>query len=393
MRCLKCGTAIPEGSLYCPKCGSPVQIVPDYASLENLLADEVNEVLVDDTDAGEPAYDDRKHRKNTGKTQADEIAARRRAHEEEIRKRKKRRRSLIIIILLAAVITAVIAFLAVSMSRNSYSYQIGKANKAYAASDYSGALTSYTNAASLHASSAEAKTGMGKCYIRLGDLTSAEDTLLKAISSDSSYSDAYMTLAELYESQGSTDKIKALFDSCSDSSVRDKCAAYISDAPKFSPSAGTFTDTVSVVISSSSSMIYYTTDGSEPSTSSTQYSDPVQLTDNGDYTIRAISVNDKGISSDESSAVYTVNIPSPEGPSVTPVSGSYSTATNITVTVPTGSKVYYTLDGTTPTTSSSVYSGPIEMPEGKTIFSCIAVNKNGKVSSVIKRQYYLAVVK
>ena len=391
MRCLKCGAAIPEGSLYCPKCGSPVQIVPDYASLENLLADEVNEVLVDDDDKQAFASDARKPAKDSNE-RADEIAARRRAHEEELRKKKKRRRNLIIILLLSAVIIAIAVFLAFSMSRNSYSYQIGKANKSYAASDYSDALTYYSNAASLKASSAEAKTGMGKCYIRLGDETSAEDNLLKAISVDSSYSDAYLTLASLYESQGSTDKIKSLFDSCSDSSVRDKCAEYIADAPEFSPAAGTFTDTVSVTISSSSSVIYYTTDGSEPTVSSSLYSEPIKLADNGDYTIRAISVNEKGIQSNESSALYTVSIPVPEGPSVSPVSGSYSTATSITVTVPAGSTVYYTLDGSTPTTSSSVYNGPVDMPEGKTVFSCIAVNKNGKTSSVIKRQYYLVIV-
>lgn len=38
MQCPKCGSEIPEGKLYCPKCGYAVQIVPDYdADLEENL--------------------------------------------------------------------------------------------------------------------------------------------------------------------------------------------------------------------------------------------------------------------------------------------------------------------------------------------------------------------
>ncbi|MBQ2454056.1 MAG: zinc ribbon domain-containing protein, partial [Lachnospiraceae bacterium] len=38
MQCPECGSKIPEGKLYCPKCGYAVQIVPDYdASLEENL--------------------------------------------------------------------------------------------------------------------------------------------------------------------------------------------------------------------------------------------------------------------------------------------------------------------------------------------------------------------
>ena len=38
MQCPECGSEIPEGKLYCPKCGYAVQIVPDYdASLEENL--------------------------------------------------------------------------------------------------------------------------------------------------------------------------------------------------------------------------------------------------------------------------------------------------------------------------------------------------------------------
>lgn len=189
MRCLKCGTAIPEGSMYCPKCGSPVHIVPDYSSLENLLADEVNDVLDEDEMPSSNANDDRTvlmgaaygrkssdtdsiyghkdHRRSeSDRSAADRIAyERQRKREEDEYRRKKKRRSLIMILVLIAIIIAVGAYLFFSMSSNSYTYQIKKADKEYAATQYSDALSYYTKAASIKPSSAEAYTGEGKCYI------------------------------------------------------------------------------------------------------------------------------------------------------------------------------------------------------------------------------------
>ena len=41
MKCRYCKAEIPEGELYCKKCGREVQIVPDYNPLEDVLAREV----------------------------------------------------------------------------------------------------------------------------------------------------------------------------------------------------------------------------------------------------------------------------------------------------------------------------------------------------------------
>ena len=37
MKCRYCKAEIPEGELYCKKCGREVQIVPDYNPLEEML--------------------------------------------------------------------------------------------------------------------------------------------------------------------------------------------------------------------------------------------------------------------------------------------------------------------------------------------------------------------
>ena len=45
MKCIYCGEELQEGSLYCPKCGKAVQIVPDYNIYEE---DYLKQVLTEE---------------------------------------------------------------------------------------------------------------------------------------------------------------------------------------------------------------------------------------------------------------------------------------------------------------------------------------------------------
>ena len=113
------------------------------------------------------------------------------------------------------------------------------------------------------------------------------------------------------------------------------------------------------------------------------------LQSEGNTEIRAIAVNKKGIPSAVSSAKYSIEFPLVDAPAVSPSTGQYSTATQITITVPDGYTAYYTMDGSTPTTSSEKYTDPIDMPENsQTTFSAILVNdKNGKATEATTRNY------
>ncbi len=76
--------------------------------------------------------------------------------------------------------------------------------------------------------------------------------------------------------------------------------------PVFSLESGSYDTNQSVTISSTAgATIYYTTDGSDPTTSSTVYSGAIALEDEGNYTIKAIAVNDYGTSS-VATAEYTI---------------------------------------------------------------------------------------
>ena len=95
--------------------------------------------------------------------------------------------------------------------------------------------------------------------------------------------------------------------------------------PTFSPSGGNFTSAQNVTISTTTSgaTIYYTTNGSNPTTSSTVYSGPVSVT--ATTTLKAFAVKSGSNNSAVATATYTI------GAAPTINYGSGFTATNLTL--------------------------------------------------------------
>src|SRR5208283_2376674 len=82
--------------------------------------------------------------------------------------------------------------------------------------------------------------------------------------------------------------------------------------PTFNPAAGTYTSAQSVTISDTTSgaTIYYTTDGTTPTTDSPVYSSPIPV--NSTETIEAIAAASGFSNSAVASATYTINLPTPD---------------------------------------------------------------------------------
>ena len=120
--------------------------------------------------------------------------------------------------------------------------------------------------------------------------------------------------------------------------------------------------TVSLTGSNSSDVIYYTTDGTEPSSSSSVYSSPIEVSKT--MTIKAFGYN-KG-AEPQSGSVYEFSYkidPNAdiEAPKITASksSGKYTEQISVNFTITdnksNGVKVYYTIDGSSPTESSDSY--------------------------------------
>src|SRR5881396_3418745 len=137
--------------------------------------------------------------------------------------------------------------------------------------------------------------------------------------------------------------------------------------PTFSPAPGTYTGSVSVAISDSTAgaTIYYTTDGSTPTTGSTVYTGAIPFTQT--TTLRAMAAASGMANSAVATGTYTVQ-QQVATPTFSPAPGTYTSSVSVTISDSTaGATIYYTTDGSTPTTASTVYAGPIPLTQTTTV--------------------------
>ncbi len=94
------------------------------------------------------------------------------------------------------------------------------------------------------------------------------------------------------------------------------------DTPTFSPAAGTYLTAQSVTISDATvgATVYYTTDGSTPTTNSLLYSGPIPVS--ASMLIQALSADSGANSSTVASAAYTINNPAPVVSNLSPAIAS-----------------------------------------------------------------------
>jgi hypothetical protein len=161
--------------------------------------------------------------------------------------------------------------------------------------------------------------------------------------------------------------------------------------PAFSPGSGTYAGALSVTITDATSgaTIYYTVNGTTPTTASTMYTGPVTVS--ATETLRAIAVANGLNNSAVASATYTINSGTGGGPTATPTftpaAGTYTASQSVTIADATaGATIYYTTNGTAPTTASTVYTGPISVAASETV-EAIAVAAGQTASPVATVAY------
>jgi formylglycine-generating enzyme required for sulfatase activity len=141
--------------------------------------------------------------------------------------------------------------------------------------------------------------------------------------------------------------------------------------PVFEPTGGTYETEVNVTITSSTSeaIIRFTTDGNDPTDTSSIYSTPINI--NEDTTLKARAYLDGYSDSETAVANYIIEESAAETvqtPTFNPPGGYYGMAQTVAIHCPTaGAEIRYTTDGSDPTASSAIYTEPLSLIENTTI--------------------------
>jgi beta-glucosidase len=156
--------------------------------------------------------------------------------------------------------------------------------------------------------------------------------------------------------------------------------------PAFAPGPGTYTSaqSVSITDATAGAAIYYTTNGSAPTTASARYTKAIEVSKS--ETLGAIAVAAGYSQSEVVSAAYTI-----EGQAATPViapaGGSSPLARTVTISdaLP-GATIYFTTSGATPTTASRQYMAAITVNSTETI-KAIAIAPGYSRSAVASAKF------
>lgn len=175
----------------------------------------------------------------------------------------------------------------------------------------------------------------------------------------------------------------------SDSDVETNVFSFTVAAPLVTPSGTNAFDGVPVSIScaTTNALIYWTIDGTEPGTNSSLYAGPFTLQTNG--TLKTRAFRNGFTASDITSAVFSLSVATPViapagATSDNPVFVSLSTATP-------GAAIYWTIDGTEPTTQNGVlYQGPFWLQDNGSL-QAKAFKDGFSESDVVSASFNLAV--
>jgi tetratricopeptide (TPR) repeat protein len=387
MVCTKCGAELKDTDVFCLKCGEEVQIVPDYNPVEeiviqNLALAQQNEITSKDT---------KEVLGDTKKIEQKELTKKEKTS--NVHKKKSKRKSIITVprlFMVAVMIVILISFLW-NKHKNSFEYQYKLAKECMENEDYKGAFEYLNHALSVNENDVDARFLLAKAYIGLNEIEDAIACLQETLKLDADNGKVARQLIELYSDYNYTDELNAYVTGLSGTKLAEALGDFYLNRPLFSIDGGTYDKYISVEITSENNGdIYYTVDGSKPTTQAIKYSGQIRLR-GGTTQVRAVAIDSTGEHSVENIQEYTVHSTVPDNPVIKPASGLYTTPMPIHITVPENCKVYYTLDGSMPTEQSILYTKALDMPLGKHTLSVIAIDSNGIVSNTIQSNYDLQI--
>lgn len=227
-----------------------------------------------------------------------------------------KKHKLLFILIPAAIAIIVGAFIGISHYRKvtEINALVEQGNRYLSVLDYDQAAAYYRQALQIDAKDRGANLALADCYERAGKTDLAEDVYRSLLSGSHPDAEAVARLAEIYMREGDHESAKDLLERYHDKADSDEVDELYRlthpEKPVFETAAGEYSERIALEIScaeGSDGTIYYTLDGSEPSTESEVCVSPVILP-NGSTTVKAVTVNQAGFMSETAEGGYTINI-------------------------------------------------------------------------------------
>lgn len=424
MICPNCGCECDENSMFCTKCGTKIKTFEnDIAptSVDKTYDETFTEITIESgkEDTGEIS-DQNFNNENTGKSVSsveEEIddfddsyiaLAKHKyksieqpySHKKESSKKKLTKKNFLVIgaITAALIILAVFSTLAVkrAVMTQKFDKYYSSGEKFFDEKNYEYAKSQYILASSNAFTKEQKIKAYEKVYEVDGLLGNYEQEQIHylelLIEVDEDNIEYYKDLIVLYQNNDMNSQIKALIASAPDK-LQDELEKFEGTVPSASVEEGTYDKPIEIELTAGEDVtIYYTLDGTNPTDSTTkkEYTEPISLATEGVYILRAYSVDENKKESKDSSYKYILEFQTVAPPTVDLKSGEYESQEKIVVEAPSGCKVYYTKDGTTPTKKDKLYTKPITMPKENSLFYFVAINEEGISSRVVTRAYNYA---
>ncbi len=291
MKCEICGTEIPEGTLYCPKCGKDVHIVPDFKEFAERKAEDTVKNLLNDLDGDEADFGRSPEGAN------DERPVRKRK-EGSTNEKPKYGWTRFALLAASIMILASVSLGFINMSGRT-DFLLESAKEAAINGDSAQAKAILEGIDAKDSSDVEALLYLAKLYKEDGEMVKYENLLLSVIgmsfATSEQNAESYEKLLAIYENAGDYVSMADILLGCNNVEVKEKYIDYCIMTPEFNLGSGYYgTDQLFKMTIPGRGRIFYTLDGSDPDLYSSEYTMPLLLT-KGEYDFRVCVLNPYGI--------------------------------------------------------------------------------------------------
>lgn len=292
----------------------------------------------------------------------------------------------ILIIAIITIVAATAVFVAFNVVNNNDNpeHQLALAYKLLEEGKYDEAIIAFNKVIDIDGKNIDAHIGLSKAYVKLEDYEEAEKVLNKALEIDNKNKDVYEELIGVYELTNKYDKISDLIEDLEGIGLSSEADKLRPNGPTANLASGTYNEPIEIALSGSGT-IYYTIDGSEPTSNSSKYSNKIKIISEGTHHIKAMVIDNRGINSKVETFDYVLTFENIKAPTSSLSPGSYTTSQSIRLGNPNGKgKILYSLNGKEPTIE---YNGAIKITETTTIKARCYNEATGQKSEIASWKY------